>query len=396
MVFGRSISSALLALVFLVGCSEEDEPSFPPLVITPASIPDALEGWTFDTTINASGGTNSGYSWSVSTGTLPLGIVLSSQGTPGTSLSGTATENGTFSFTILVQDDSGNSAAGDLTLEVLPAGSLYITTTSLSDGAAGTAYGENLDATGGTGCGYTWSVSAGTLPPGLTLGGNDGALNWNAFSSTGNVDQSLSPELTEISGVAASRLNPGCLWVHDDSGAGADFYALDEGGNVLQKYHVSIAAQDWEDICIGPGPDPNKEYLYLGDFGDNGVSRTNCRIVRVEEPTVPAAPQSTITLPHEAFYFLYPGGPRNCETVLVDWETAVIYLCEKVGAPGNVYKFPGAMDSAWSASSPVTLTQVTSSGVMPNTLTGGGSSRDGRRVIVRGYGSTCWEYARPS
>ena len=46
---------------------------------------------------------------------------------------------------------------------------LVITTTSLSDGAVGTAYSATLGATGGSGT-YTWSLSSGSLPGGLTLG----------------------------------------------------------------------------------------------------------------------------------------------------------------------------------------------------------------------------------
>ena len=35
------------------------------------------------------------------------------------------------------------------------------------------------------------------------------------------------PGLTEVSGVVASWQHPGTLWVHDDSGSGADLYAID-------------------------------------------------------------------------------------------------------------------------------------------------------------------------
>jgi hypothetical protein len=49
---------------------------------------------------------------------------------------------------------------------------LSITTMSLSDGTVGTAYNEMVQATGGT-APYTWSVSAGSLPGGLDLGGGN-------------------------------------------------------------------------------------------------------------------------------------------------------------------------------------------------------------------------------
>ncbi len=45
---------------------------------------------------------------------------------------------------------------------------LSITTTSLADGVMGAAYSQTLTATGGDGT-YTWSISAGSLPAGLSL-----------------------------------------------------------------------------------------------------------------------------------------------------------------------------------------------------------------------------------
>ena len=46
--------------------------------------------------------------------------------------------------------------------------SLAITTTTLAAASVGTAYSQTLTATGGT-APYSWSVSSGALPAGLTL-----------------------------------------------------------------------------------------------------------------------------------------------------------------------------------------------------------------------------------
>lgn len=45
---------------------------------------------------------------------------------------------------------------------------LTITTSSLTTGKVGVAYFQQMTADGGTGP-YTWSITSGTLPPGLTL-----------------------------------------------------------------------------------------------------------------------------------------------------------------------------------------------------------------------------------
>src|SRR5687767_740050 len=44
-----------------------------------------------------------------------------------------------------------------------------------------------------------------------------------------------SPMLTEVSGVVASRAQPGLLWVHDDSGTGAILFAIDLQGHLLAQ-----------------------------------------------------------------------------------------------------------------------------------------------------------------
>jgi hypothetical protein len=64
--------------------------------------------------------------------------------------------------------------SGGTTLTVQPA-PLTITTTSLPAGTLGAAYSATLAASGGTQP-YTWSVTGGSLPGGLTLGASTGAI----------------------------------------------------------------------------------------------------------------------------------------------------------------------------------------------------------------------------
>ena len=76
--------------------------------------------------------------------------------------------------------------------------------------------------------------------------------------------------IREASGIVASRRNPGVLWVHNDSGDMARVFAITASGEFLGVCNIAGAtARDWEDIAIGPGPDPDQHYLYLGDIGDN-------------------------------------------------------------------------------------------------------------------------------
>jgi len=59
-------------------------------------------------------------------------------------------------------------ASASLTYLVTINAAVAITTTTLANGDASSAYSQTINATGGTGS-YTFSTTAGTLPAGLTL-----------------------------------------------------------------------------------------------------------------------------------------------------------------------------------------------------------------------------------
>jgi hypothetical protein len=147
-----------------------------PLVVATPSLPDATYGVAYTATLSASGGTTP-YSWSVSSGSLPVGLALA--GATGI-ISGTPTSTGTSTFTVRVSDSSTppRSETRSLSIAVAPppGGFLTITTTAAPLGTTGTAYGLTLQATGGTGQ-YTWSVVAGALPNGLSLSPSTGAIS---------------------------------------------------------------------------------------------------------------------------------------------------------------------------------------------------------------------------
>ena len=78
-------------------------------------------------------------------------------------------------------------------------GSLSVSTTSLPNGTVSVSYSQTLAATGGTSP-YTWSVSSGSLPVGLTLSSN------GAISGTPSVaaSSSFSVQVQDSTGTAAS------------------------------------------------------------------------------------------------------------------------------------------------------------------------------------------------
>ncbi|HLY59840.1 MAG TPA: Ig domain-containing protein [Terriglobia bacterium] len=136
-------------------------PPTPPLAISTTSVPAGTTGTAYSATLAATGGT-SPYSWTLSSGTLPTGLTLSSTG----AISGTPTASGSYSFTAQVSDSASHSATYNYSIS--SAAPLGITTTSIGPGYPGQAYSATLAATGGT-APYTWSFMGVSLPPGLTL-----------------------------------------------------------------------------------------------------------------------------------------------------------------------------------------------------------------------------------
>ena len=110
------------------------------------------------------------YVWSLSTGSLPPGLSLN---TSTGAVTGTPTTTGTTPFTLRVTDADGQQATQSESMAIVNVPSF--TSLPLGNGEVGVSYTAAPVATGGTGS-YTWSVSSGTLPAGLTLNTTTGAV----------------------------------------------------------------------------------------------------------------------------------------------------------------------------------------------------------------------------
>jgi hypothetical protein len=144
----------------------------PPIVVT-TSVPNGVVGSAYSTTLQASGGTGS-FAWSVSGGMLPTGLGLSTAGV----ISGTPTTAGTATFTVRATDTGASGyAERTLTITIAPtaAAPVTITTTALPEGHRAVAYSAAISTSGGT-APFTWSVSNGSLPPGLSVNALSGTI----------------------------------------------------------------------------------------------------------------------------------------------------------------------------------------------------------------------------
>jgi hypothetical protein len=156
---------------------------YSPLSISTSTLPNGAVGVFYNQTVAASGGTGA-ITWSWTGSTAPPGLQLGTSGAS-TTVSGTPTQAGPFTFTVTATDSSSPAQTAKETYNVTIAPPLSITTTSLPNGAVGAAYSQSLAATGGTGT-LTWKLSTGTLPNPLALSNSgtiSGSPNYPGISS---------------------------------------------------------------------------------------------------------------------------------------------------------------------------------------------------------------------
>lgn len=209
-----------------------------------------------------------------------------------------------------------------------------------------------------------------------------------------------SPDITESSGIAASRCRPDVLWTHNDSGDDAFIFALDLTGKSLGTWRVPNAKNiDWEDIATFKDS-RGKCFLYIGEIGDNKAQRPEHAIYRVVEPTLsPDDAASTRASPlisanAEVTRFSYPDFDQDGETLMVVPGSGDIYVVTKrVSGPAGVYKLKGDFGGN-SAQLAEAIGEVSVPSIPNGFLTGGDISPDGKRVIICDY-SRAYEFSLP-
>jgi hypothetical protein len=210
-----------------------------------------------------------------------------------------------------------------------------------------------------------------------------------SFANAVRMGVVTAPEIAEASGLVASRQNPGVLWTENDSGFGGSVFALSTNGAMLGRYYIPTAfGGNYEDIAIGPGPNPDHQYLYLGDIGDDFFSRFSIRVFRFPEPAIYAyqsnAPPILPTVGAQEIELRYPDGAFDAEALMVDPLTGDLFIVTKQNPDARLYR---ATRAQLDGGAPVTLTFVRLMSFSDFRLVSAGDiSPDGRLVAMRRNG----------
>ncbi len=181
----------------------------PAPAVATTSLKEGTPGAAYSDTLRANGGAGS-LSWSIVAGSLPAGLNLdASSGV----ISGTPTAGGTSAFTVQVTDSAPTpmSASSQLSITIVSR-NLTIKTSSLPDGTLGVSYSATLEQDYGT-LPVSWSVTAGSLPPGLTLDPSSGLISGTPTATgtsnfTVTVTDSSSPAQNASANLSIT-VNPG-------------------------------------------------------------------------------------------------------------------------------------------------------------------------------------------
>jgi hypothetical protein len=184
--------------------------------------------------------------------------------------------------------------------------------------------------------------------------------------------------LAEASGLAVSRVTPGRLWSHGDSGA-PEIVAVDAQGKVAGRVSVPDATLvDWE--ANAAGPCGSGSCLFIADIGDNAAERKEVAVYRVPEPAMPSGSVRVDAILRAS----YPDGEHDAEALLAGPDGRLFIVTKGETDDIGLYRFPSELRT----DAPMKLERVGKalSKGQPNPsqrITDGAISPDGQRVVLR-------------
>jgi Putative Ig domain len=238
------------------------------LTITTGSLPAATLNVPYNAFVNAAGAP-APFTWSVTSGSLPAGLsFLTSSTSTSAQITGTPTLLGTSKFSVQVSDTSGTSVTQALSITVNTPPPLSVVTGSLPAGTVNTPYSQTLQANSGVPP-YTWSITGGVLPVGLSLSpvgvisGTPIATGTSSF--TVQVVDSSTPAPQTASANLSITINPGVT------------------NNSRLSGHYAFSVR---------GFDPNGLFVAAGSFLADGQGNISAGIADINNTTASSLSQA--------------------------------------------------------------------------------------------------------
>jgi uncharacterized protein YhjY with autotransporter beta-barrel domain len=271
------------------------------IVLSPATVPNATVAQAYSTTTLSATGGAAPYTYALAAGSLPAGMTLTGAG----NLSGTPTAGGTFNFTVRATDSLAVNGTRVYTLNV-NAPTITIAPTTLPAMTAGVAYSQAITAGNGT-APYTYAVTAGSLPTGITLAANGtlsgtptvaGAYNVTITATDSSTGSGPYTGARAYSGtVAAGAPTAGAVSATVAYGSSANPITLNLSGGAATSVAVGSGASHGTAIATGTsitytptagygGPD---SFTYTATNG-LGTSTPATVTITVNPPTVTITP----------------------------------------------------------------------------------------------------------
>ena len=213
---------------------------------------------------------------------------------------------------------------------------------------------------------------------------NSQQTNSQQASRTANPTVIDIPQLTESSGIAFSTRTNDLLFSHNDSGDTARLFAFNLEGKLAYELEVEKAkAKDWEDMCSFEHD--GKNWLAVGDIGDNEFKRDSVSIYVLKEPN---EKEGDLRRKSEIEYELqveYPRGPVNSEALAYDPIRHAFVLLSKENFNCVIYEV--AIPDEPKKEQRVEAKKIGEQ-VIPM-ATGADISRDGKKLVICTYGPAC-------
>jgi len=171
---------------------------------------------------------------------------------------------------------------------------------------------------------------------------NDGSCLYDPVIMEPNVlINELSYAVAETSGIVWYR---NAIWSHNDSGGEPAIYKLDvNDGRLLQSILINNATNfDYEDIT------QDKDYIYIGDFGNNYGNRKDLCIYKIKKSDIPE--EGDVEVSAEKITFAYKDqnsfqirnrtNDYDCEAIASFGDYLYLFTKNWVGEETRSYKIP--------------------------------------------------------